>query len=862
MPALLTLQGIDETLDNLELKEGTLKAELAKVIRSYFVDESSIQSIASIPTDEIVIKIWGPCQDEELKAKKKNFSSLKSALNKSLKDLDKAGKNQAGIIVGRDNVFIVSEERKDDLLKQMGLSPNSPHLLHDMLAAFKKFFSENIKEQNVQEVKDLLAEFEEAQKKLKKLVGLEPEAEIDEKAPETAVPSPEKESGEKDSTETVELLEGDEFEVIEESEEIEVLDEEEIEEIVGEERDDIQLLEEEVEIIDADEIEEVREEEAPLDQGLGEEEGGPPEEGCTEEVEVLDEDELEEIVGEEHDDTQFLQEEVEVIDADEIEEVCEEEAPLDQGLGEEEGGPPEEGSTEEVEVLDEDELEEIVEEEHDDTQFLEEEVEVIDADEIEEVCEEEAPLDQGLGEEEGGPPEEGSTEEVEVLGEDEIEEVLEEEAPLDQGLGGEECGPPEEGSTEEVEVLDEDEVEEIVGEECADTQLLEEEVELIDADEIEEVLDEEAPFDQGLGEEEGGLPEEGITEEVEVLDEDELEEIVEKERDDTPFLEEEVEIIEEGDLEEIEGVAEPLAEKLHQPSPLEVLSKYIEAEEAINQGELLRETQEEFINQILERFMPKFIKIPAGVYLVGSATPKGLEQPLRKVMLHDFYLGQSPVTNDLFDMFVRETGYLTDAEEAGYGIVFEGRCTNKIDPETGREIFSLNRGTLARHVSGANWRHPAGPGSSLEGKHNHPVVQVSHRDAMAFAAWAGKRLPTEEEWEAAARGASGQLFPWGNMWLAELGNFEATCLGGTSSVEHFGRKAMSPFGIHDLLGNVAEWTSSPHAGQTEPQPGRSVEKIYIIKGGSWITGGTVTAAWRQIEQGKYWTNTIGFRCAV
>ena len=574
MPSLITLQGIDETLGNLELKEGTLKAELAGVIRSYFVDDQSVQSITSIPTDEIVLKIWGPCQGEELKAKKKNFSSLKSSLNKSLKDLDKAGKNQAGIILGRDNVFIVSEERKDDLLKQMGLSPNSPHLLHDMFAAFKKFFSENIKDQNVQEVKDLLAEFEETQNRLRKIAGLEPDTEPEKSTAETAapegvsIPNAEEKIEEDASVETIELLDGDELEVIEESEEVEVLDEGEIEELAG------------------------------------------------------------------------------------------------------------------------------------------------------------------------------------------------------------------------------------AGSEA------------------------------------------------------------------TELLEEEVEILEEDQLEEVEESAAPLAEKPHQPTPLEVLSKYIEAEEAVNQGDLLRETQEEFINQILERFMPKFIKIPASVYLVGSASPKGLEQPLRKVMLHDFYLGQSPVTNDLFDMFVRETGYSTDAEEAGYGIVFEGRCTNRTDPETGREIFSLTRGTLARHVSGANWRHPDGPGSSLEGKHNHPVVQVSHDDAMAFAAWAGKRLPTEEEWEAAARGASGRLFPWGDTWQADLGNFEAACLGGTTPVEHFGRKGMSPFGIHDLLGNVAEWTSTVHAGQADPRPGRSAEKIYILKGGSWITGGTVTAAWRQIERGKYWTNTIGFRCAV
>ena len=785
MPSLITIQGIDETLGNLDLKQGTLKAELAQVIRSYFVDDQSVQAITSIPTDEIVLKIWGPCQADELKAKKKNFSSLKSALNKSLKDLDKAGKNQAGIILGRDNVFIVSEERKDDLLKQMGLSPNSPHLLHDMLAAFKKFFSENIKDQNPQEVKDLLAEFEETQKKIKELSGLDLESIREKSTIDTAEPTKAgtldagEETEEADTVETIELLDGDELEVIEKSEAIEILDEE-------------------VEILDADELEKIAEGEPFRGEGLGGEEGGLAEEGLAEEVEVLDEAEVEEVAGEGLEQTELLEEEVEILDAGDVEEIAEEEASPGEGLGGEEGGLAEEGFTEEVEVLDEAEIEEIAGE------GLEEEVEIFDA--------------------------------------GDVEGVVEEEASPGESLGGEESGLAEEGFAEEVEVLDEAEVEEVAGEGLEQTELLEEEVEILDAGDMEEVVEEEASPGEGLGGEEGGLAEERLAEEVEVLDE-------------------EVEILEE-ELEEIEEAAEPMPEKPHQPTPLEVLSKYIEAEEAVNQGDLLRETQEEFINQILERFMPKFIKIPAGSYLVGSASPKGLEQPLRKAMLQDFYLGQAPVTNDLFDMFVRETGYTTDAEEAGYGIVFEGRCTNRVDPETGREIFSLTQGTLARHVSGANWRHPAGPGSSLEGKHNHPVVQVSHHDAMAFAAWAGKRLPTEEEWEAAARGANGQLFPWGDRWLADHGNFEAACLGGTTSVEHYGRKAMSPFGLFDLLGNVAEWTSSPHAGQADSQPGRSGERIYILKGGAWITGGTVTAAWRQIERGQYWTNTIGFRCAV
>ncbi|MDG4474781.1 formylglycine-generating enzyme family protein, partial [Thiovibrio frasassiensis] len=458
-------------------------------------------------------------------------------------------------------------------------------------------------------------------------------------------------------------------------------------------------------------------------------------------------------------------------------------------------------------------------------------------------------------------------EEVEILDEEELEEVLEEETSPTEGLGEEEGGAGDAGIAEGVELLDEElieEVQELADEDLADTELLEEEVEILDEEELEEVLEEETSPTEGLGEEEGGAGDEGVAGEIELLDEDlieEVQELADEALTESEFIEEEVEILDEDALEEIGESAESLAAPPHQPSPLEVLSKYIEAEEAVNQGELLRETQEEFINQILERFMPKFIKIPAGTYLIGSANPKGLEQPLRKVDLQDFYLGQSPVTNDLFDMFVRETGYTTDAEEAGYGIVFEGRCTNRKDPETGRQTFSLTQGTIARHVSGANWRHPAGPDSTLEGRHNHPVVQVSHHDAMAFAAWAGKRLPTEEEWEAAARGARGQLFPWGEMWQVDFGNFEGACLGGTTSVEHFGRKGMSPFGIYDLLGNIAEWTSSLDPGQPA-SPGKPTEKIYILKGGSWITGGTVTAAWRQIERGKYWANTIGFRCAV
>lgn len=290
------------------------------------------------------------------------------------------------------------------------------------------------------------------------------------------------------------------------------------------------------------------------------------------------------------------------------------------------------------------------------------------------------------------------------------------------------------------------------------------------------------------------------------------------------------------------------------------LSHYIEPEEALaTPPETLAESHDEYLAQILERFMPKFIKIPAGTYHLGVQHPRYNERPLHAVTLGSFYIGQLPVTNDLFDFFVRETGYETDAEKEGFGTVIVPRINQRTDPDTGRLTLSISPGTRTGRVSGANWRHPAGPGSSLENKANHPVVQVSRRDALAFAAWAGKRLPTEDEWEVAARGGKGFLFPWGNDWQSSRGNFESSHLGDTCSVYDSGRQGMSPFGVYDLLGNVYEWTSSnfTSAGKTAVEPSR----VFILKGGDWASRSVVSAASRRLER-ETWSNCIGFRCAV
>ena len=176
---------------------------------------------------------------------------------------------------------------------------------------------------------------------------------------------------------------------------------------------------------------------------------------------------------------------------------------------------------------------------------------------------------------------------------------------------------------------------------------------------------------------------------------------------------------------------------------------------------------------------------------------------------------------------------------------------------SGRQTLTIRKGASANRIDGACWRYPAGPkGGSISGKHSHPVVQVSHKDALAFSAWAGKRLPTEEEWEAAAKGNTTNPYPWGRDWHNSLGNFGTSQLGGTASIDSSEREGTSPFGICDLLGNVYEWTSTLH--KSVRSGGRPV---YILKGGCWTTSCPVNIAHRLIEA-NIWSNIIGFRCAV
>jgi formylglycine-generating enzyme required for sulfatase activity len=214
------------------------------------------------------------------------------------------------------------------------------------------------------------------------------------------------------------------------------------------------------------------------------------------------------------------------------------------------------------------------------------------------------------------------------------------------------------------------------------------------------------------------------------------------------------------------------------------------------------------------------VEIPGGSALVGTRSagiPNDGETPLRRIKLKPFRIARTAVTNAQFKAFVDATGYVTEAEKFGWSFVFWAQVP---------EAVGLTQAVLDvqwwRRVDGANWRDINGPGSRTEVWHaDHPVVQVSWNDAQAYCAWAGGRLPTEAEWEHAARGGLGDVrFPWGdaepddfdftpcNIWQ---GQFPDRNTGRDGYLTTAPAQSFEPngFGLYNLVGNVWEWTADP-----------------------------------------------------
>lgn len=243
--------------------------------------------------------------------------------------------------------------------------------------------------------------------------------------------------------------------------------------------------------------------------------------------------------------------------------------------------------------------------------------------------------------------------------------------------------------------------------------------------------------------------------------------------------------------------------------------------------------------------------VPAGSFIMGdSSGDRNLadgEVPLHRVTLEEFSIDATPITNACFAEFVSATSYLTDAERFGYSAVFH--LALEADDE---DILGQPSDTPWWYgVRGADWAHPGGPLSSIEGLEDHPVVHVSWRDANAYCHWAQRRLPTEAEWEYASRGGlAGKTYPWGDEWIGDI-EWRANIWQGDFPVENTlqdGYLTTAPvrsfrpngYGLWQTVGNVWEWCADwfsagyyDHAPQYDPR-GPAEGDSRVLRGGSYL----------------------------
>jgi formylglycine-generating enzyme required for sulfatase activity len=256
------------------------------------------------------------------------------------------------------------------------------------------------------------------------------------------------------------------------------------------------------------------------------------------------------------------------------------------------------------------------------------------------------------------------------------------------------------------------------------------------------------------------------------------------------------------------------------------------------------------------------VYVPAGEFIMGSLEGVGNpnEHPQNTQNVAAFWIDQTEVTNAMFSLFVNETHYKTGAETAGKSYSFTD------------DLWHL--------VDGADWAHPFGPLTSISGTEDHPVVQVSWKDALAYCQWAGRTLPTEAQWEKAARGTNGSIYPWGNAEpTSDLVNFaDSSSHFSTSSKSvndgfEFSAPAgsfpagMSIYGALDMAGNVWEWVSSlaltyPYNATDGREDLTQVNKR-VLRGGSWFDTPTSLRTADRYEYDQTYTGlNTGFRCAL
>jgi formylglycine-generating enzyme len=302
--------------------------------------------------------------------------------------------------------------------------------------------------------------------------------------------------------------------------------------------------------------------------------------------------------------------------------------------------------------------------------------------------------------------------------------------------------------------------------------------------------------------------------------------------------------------------------------------------------------------------------IPGGEFSMGALDPPATNtagmhgaadaRPIHRVYVDGFWMDRTDVTNDQFATFVKATGYVTVAERKPRAEDFPDAPPENL--VAGSVVFSPPDHAVAlsdhfqwwSYVKGTNWRHPEGPNSNLKGRERYPVVQIAYEDAVAYTKWVGKRLPTEAEWEFAARGGlSGQSYPWGDefrpngKWMANTyqGYFPNTDTGedGYVGIAPVATFPTNGYGLYDMAGNVWQWTSdwyrpdyyeqlaeaggaarNPLGPDSSYDPSEPSEKKRVHRGGSFLCTDQYCSRYVVGTRGKgevsTGTNHLGFRC--
>jgi len=292
--------------------------------------------------------------------------------------------------------------------------------------------------------------------------------------------------------------------------------------------------------------------------------------------------------------------------------------------------------------------------------------------------------------------------------------------------------------------------------------------------------------------------------------------------------------------------------------------------------------------------------LPGGTFTMGSDNHYPEEAPSRRAEVDGFWMDRYPVTNRMFREFVRATGYVTLAEKIpttpDYPSVVAGRPepSSIVFTRLGHPVDPVDPRRWWKILTGADWRHPRGPGSGLRGIFDHPVVHIAYCDAEAYAQWAGKSLPTEAEWEFAARGGlENAEYAWGDEFAPEgrqmcnswQGKFpwENTMEDGYEGTSPVGAFPANGYGLYDMIGNVWEWTSDRYNlmashetkrkccvgdarpdGEATRQSLDVATRVMTIKGGSHLCAPNYCQRYRPAarhpQQVDTTTSHLGFRC--